>query len=382
MSMHRALAPWRRWPPLAVDAALAAVVASVTIVSVAVQAQRDEPMQAIGYPLLAAQLVPLVWRRRAPAAVAVVVGVAAAAYGAAELPDPPIMFAPALAWYTVAAYQPRGVSMPLAGIAVLVGAVSLAIAGDADAADVAVNYFAGIVAWVVGDSTRSDRQRLAVLAERRDDAERQAVAEERVRIARDLHDVVAHHVSVIAVQAEAAQEVVATDPDRAEKAMANVADTARAALGELRRLLGALRADSDLAPQPDLAALDGLVASVRQTGLAVTLRVDGAALDVGGLVGVAAYRVVQEALTNVLKHAEARHAEVTVAVEGDVVVVTVSDDGRGETFEARGGRDDEAAGLGLHGMRERVRILGGDLSTGATTAGAGFTVRARLPLEG
>jgi signal transduction histidine kinase len=380
--MAPSFARWRRRSPLAVDAALAAVVTLVTVVTVAVQASRDEPMQAIGYPLLAAQLAPLVWRRRAPVVVAVVVGVAAAAYGAADLPDPPLMFAPVLAWYTVAAYRPRSVSVPLAIAAALVGTVTLLIARDSDASDVAVNYFAGIMAWVVGDSTRSERQRLELLAERREDAERQAVADERVRIARDLHDVVAHHVSVIAVQAEAAQEVLATRPDRAEKAMASVADTARAALGELRRLLGGLRADGDLAPQPDLAALDTLADTVRQTGLAVTVRVDDEAEGIGGLVGVTAYRVVQEALTNVLKHAEARHAQVTVARKGDALVVTVSDDGRGDAREARDARGGEPGGLGLAGMRERVRILGGDLSTGGTIEGAGFTVRARLPLEG
>jgi signal transduction histidine kinase len=382
------LARWRRLPPLAVDALLAAVVAAVTIVAVAYRAREDEPMQAIGYVLLAAQLVPLVWRRRAPVEVAVAVGVAAAAYGAADLPDPPLMFAPLLAWYTVAAYRPRSVSVPLALVAAAAGVVTMFIARDSDVSDVAVNYFAGIMAWVVGDSTRSDRQRAKLLAERRDDAERQAVAEERVRIARDLHDVVAHHVSVIAVQAEDAQEVLATRPDRAEKAMASVADTARAALGELRRLLGGLRADSDLAPQPDLAALDEMADTVRQTGLAVTVRVDEGADGVGGLVGVTAYRVVQEALTNVLKHADARHAVVSVAVKGDALVVTVSDDGRGDTRMSRNARAggsaarEGGAGLGLAGMRERVRILGGDLSAGGTIEGAGFTVRARLPLEG
>ncbi len=164
-----------------------------------------------------------------------------------------------------------------------------------------------------------------------------------MRIARDLHDVVAHHVSVIAVQAEAAQSVMAVDPARAEKAMASVADTARAALTELRRLLGGLRADSALSPQPDTAALDELVDSVRRTGLAVTVQVDDEAAAVGGLVGVAAYRIVQEGLTNVLKHAHATRADVTVAVDGPCLVVTVTDDGRGVPPDGRSARADGAA---------------------------------------
>lgn len=375
-----AVARWRP-SPLVADAALAVVVALVTGVAVAVQARHDEPMAAIGYPLLAAQLVPLAWRRRAPIAVAIVVGLAAAAYGVAELPDPPIMFAPLLAWYSAAAYRPRRVTVPLALSAVAVGVASMVLARDSDAADVAVNLFAGAMAWVVGDATRGERQRSQLLVERREDAERQAVAEERVRIARDLHDVVAHHLSVIAVQAEAAQSVLATQPAKAEKAMASVADTARAALGELRRMLGALRTDPSLVPQPDLAAVGNLADSVRQTGLAVTVHVDDRAAGVGGLVGVAAYRVVQEALTNVLKHADAGHAEVTLAVDDDVLHVTVADDGRGAGAGARPTDPSRAPGLGLAGMRERVRVLGGDLTTGPGPSG-GFTVQARLPLDG
>jgi signal transduction histidine kinase len=372
-------ASWRQLPAPAVDALLAVVVGVVTIVAVVVQAGRDEAMQAFGWPLLAAQLAPLVWRRRAPVAVAAVVGVAAAAYGAAELPDPPIMFAPVLAWYTVAAYRPRSVSVPVAVVAAVVGIVTMAVARDSDAADVAVNMFAGVMAWVVGDATRVERERSRLLAERRHDAERQAVAEERLRIARDLHDVVAHHVSVIAVQAEAAQSVLATRPDRAEKAMASVAATARVALTELRRLLGGLRADPALAPQPDLAGVATLADAVRQTGLGVTVHAEGETATVGGLVGVAAYRVVQEALTNVIKHAGARHADVGLAVEGGVLTVTVADDGRGTGDGA--GPPSGPAGLGLAGMRERVRVLGGDLTAGPGPSG-GFTVRARLPLEG
>src|SRR5918994_7656671 len=186
------------------------------------------------------------------------------------------------------------------------------------------------------------------------------------------NDVVARHVSVIVVQAEAAQEVLAARPDRAATAMAAVADTARSALGELRRLLGVLRSEATVTPQPDLAAVDDLVASVREAGLAVSLRTRGNGLPVAPVVGLTAYRVVQEALTNVLRHAHATRAEVELAAGGTDLIVTVSDDGRS-------GASVNGTGHGLVGMRERVSMLGGHLDAGPRPEG-GFRVRAQLPL--
>ena len=200
-----------------------------------------------------------------------------------------------------------------------------------------------------------------------------AAADERVRIARDLHDVVAHHVSVIVVQAEAAQEVLAARPEQAGAAMATVADTARSALTELRRMMGVLRSDATTAPQPDLAALDELAEVVRRAGLPVTLRRTDPVPPVDPVIGLTTYRVVQEALTNVLRHAPgATRADVDVAVDDHALLVTVSDDG--PPVAAPG-----STGLGLVGMRERVGVLGGTLDAGPS-AGGGFRVRARLPL--
>jgi signal transduction histidine kinase len=160
--------------------------------------------------------------------------------------------------------------------------------------------------------------------------------------------------------------------------MATVADTARSALGELRRVLGVLRSEDDggRAPQPDLDAVDDLVASVRQAGLTVAVRTEGEPRAVGGVVGVAAYRVVQEALTNVLRHAAARRAEVALDYGPDALVVTVSDDGRGAPGPSGAARP---AGHGLAGMPERVTVLGGSLDAGPRAEG-GFAVQARLPL--
>jgi signal transduction histidine kinase len=376
---------WRRVPPLVADAALAAVVAVVTVVSIAVEDADDPSMRLTrwGVVSLVVQFVPLVWRRRAPVLVLSLVGVGTVGYGMAELPDPAIVFALALAIYTVAAHRPRTVTVPCLVALIVTAALAMLFGDGSDAADVAVNYLVGTTSWVVGDIVRGQREQAAALDARRVDEARRAAADERVRIARDLHDVVAHHISVIVVQAEAAQEVMATQPDRADRAMAAVADTARTALGELRRMLGLLRSDAGLAPQPDLAALDDLVASVRQAGLAVDVRTTGDERPVDGVVGVTAYRVVQEALTNVLRHARASHARVDLAFGDGALVVTVSDDGRGARGADGSGRNgplgEGPVGHGLIGMRERVTVVGGDLVSGPGPAG-GFTVRARLPL--
>jgi signal transduction histidine kinase len=375
--LERVLAPLRRLPPLAVDAGLAAVVAVVSLASIVVDDRNDPSIRltVLGIALLAAQVVPLVWRRRAPLAVAVVVIGAAVAYGVAELPDPAIMFAPALALYSVAAYRPQPISLVVAVGGAAAGIVALVLSADADVADVAVNYVVGITSWAVGLTVRNQREHTARVEAQREADARRAATDERIRIARELHDVVAHHLSVIVVQAEAAQEVLAARPDRAGAAMETVADTARGALAELRRVLGVLRSDATLAPAPDLAAVDELVASVRQAGLDVEVRTEGEARPLSGVVSLAAYRVVQESLTNVLRHAAARRAEVALAYGDDALVVTVSDDGRG----AGASPDAGAGGHGLAGMRERVTVLGGRLDAGPRDGG-GFAVRARLPL--
>lgn len=400
---------WRRLPPLVADVALAAVVGAVTVVSIVVDDANDSERQVTwwGWGLQAVQFAALVWRRRAPAVTAVVVGVAALTYGVANQPDPTIIFALAVAVYTVAALGSRRMSLPFAVAITVAGLVAFAIDRQTDAADVAVNYVVGITSWVVGDSMRAQRERARWLADRqRAEAER-AASDERVRIARDLHDIVAHHLSVVVVQTEAAQEVLAADPSRAEAAMATVGDTARTALAELRQALGALRGDAGRAPQAGLDGLDDLVASVRATGLAVELRSGGGnagtgpgdgttargaasgddgpsglpdtpAGVVGGVVGATAYRVVQEALTNVLRHADARRACVEVDVEAGALVVRVSDDGRGDDRSGPPSSDGQG-GQGLVGMRERVTALGGELAAGPGPGG-GFVVRAVLPL--
>ena len=364
---------WRRVPPLVGDGLLALVVAVVTVISVVVNDQQDHglSLSRFGVLLLAVELVPLVWRRRSPVLVFAISGIAAAWYGIRAEPDPALLFAPLLALYTVAAYRPRHVSAPIL-VAVVIGSVfTFALADSPDASDVAVGYLSWITAWFLGDAIRAQRERAAWMEARRlDDARRVALAE-RLAIARDLHDIVAHHVSVIAVQAEGAQSVLETQPERAGQAMADVADTARTALAELRRLLGVLRSEGGVAPQPGLDAIDDLVDSVRHAGMDVTLS-RASDTDVDEVAGLTAYRVVQEALTNVLKHAGPCATDISVAVRDDAILVSVVDNGRGPGA-VNGGH-------GLIGMRERVAVLGGTLDAGAGDHG-GFVVRARLPLS-
>jgi signal transduction histidine kinase len=216
-------------------------------------------------------------------------------------------------------------------------------------------------------------EQAAELERNRAERERAAVLEERTRIARELHDIVAHDVSIMLVQAQAARHTAFADPERARGAIAAVEDTGREALGELRRLLGVLRRGDEelaLAPHPSLARLESLVERVRVPGLAIDLEVQGERRPLPPGVDAAAFRVVQEALTNVVRHARASHASVRVTYDRRAVDLVVRDDG------VAGGpvRD----GAGILGLRERVALYGGELRAGRRAAG--FELHARLPL--
>lgn len=251
-------------------------------------------------------------------------------------------------------------------------------------------YFFGNAAW---ESARR-RHHLEVQGEelRRSQAEnaRQAVVAERVRIARDLHDVVAHHVSVMGVQATAARRVLPSDPKQASRSLAAIEHTARTAMEELHGLLGVLReepsgsdeagaslADGARLSSPGLAELPDLVAETRATGIDAQCLVFGDARAVPDAVGVSAYRVVQEALTNTVKHAAASRVDVRVRFLEQALEIEVTDDGQGGA--SRLPSDPEGGGLGLVGMRERVAVHGGELEVGPRSGG-GFLVRARFPL--
>jgi signal transduction histidine kinase len=237
-------------------------------------------------------------------------------------------------------------------------------------------------AWATGRTVRSWRHKNAALelanrelAEQRELQAQAAVAVERGRIARELHDVVAHNVSMMVVQAGAAARVLHGEEPDVRNALDVIAATGRETVDEMRTLLGVLRSDDGpaaLRPQPGLADLEQLVGGVREAGLPVTLRIEGAPRPLPPTLDLSAFRIVQEALTNTLKHAGPARAEVTVRYEDGLVTLEITDTGRGP----RGGG---GTGHGLVGMRERATMLDGELEA-VRAGGGGFTVRARLPV--
>ncbi len=352
------------------------------------------PVLGLGWPavlLALAQLVPLFWRREHPQLVFAAVAIASAAQALAI--DNPLWSQVAfpVATYSVARYAPpaRGV------LAVAVGLCGAAVAAvdwlhgfDADVRAGTVGpYFLTIAtlvvaAWALGTLGRVRRAYVETLIERGQRIEHEAAqqvalaaADERARIAREMHDVVAHGLSVIVVQADGARYAAGQDPVAAASALEAISATGRQALTEMRRMLGLLRADdgAELRPQPGLGDLDALVAAARTAGARIEAILPAAGAPVPDGIALTAYRVVQEALTNVRKHAG---PDVTVRVDvrvGDAVDILVEDDGRGAAVPSDG------HGLGLVGMRERVGVHGGHVETGPRPGG-GFRVAARLPL--
>ena len=281
-------------------------------------------------------------------------------------------YAGLIAMGSLAAARPLHYSLP--ALAALLGVTALNyISGIHPADDVSFAMAFPVVAWALGEARRHRRRAIV-------EASRRAVGEEQARIARELHDVIAHSVSVIVVQAAAADDVFSERPDQARAALRSIEATGREALVELRRLLVAVQPDEDgepAQPQPGLDRLVELAEPLRAAGLEVAVRHEGTEAN-GPLpagVDLSAYRIVQEALTNTLRHAGASRAEITVRAADGMLELDVLDDGRGAVGRGSGG-----AGRGIAGMRERAAMLGGTLDAGPLPDG-GFRVHARLPLK-
>jgi signal transduction histidine kinase len=343
---------------------------------------------AVGYALVLLHTLPLAARRRFPGTVLAICVASGLAIAALGLPPIVLGLAILVAVYSVAAYGDRWVA--LAGLAAAaVGSVAVQLTpGRFQAPTVVSNGLIIGAAWLLGHFVGVRRRYITRLEERTAELERaraelarRAVAEERLRLARELHDVVAHSISMIAVQSGVGAHVADTHPEEAAKALGAIEATSRAALTELRRLLGVLRQDSEpqgsLSPVPGLADLDSLLAEVAKAGLAVKLQVHGTRASLPAGVDMSAYRIVQEALTNVVKHAGPARAQVVVGYHDRDVTVEILDDGRGAATSTGEGR--AGTGHGLIGMRERVAAFGGDLEAGPGPDG-GFRVAARLPL--
>ena len=376
---------WLRRHPRLVDGALAAVLAIPTL-AVA--------MAAGGYtlvPLALALVIPLVFRRDHPVA-AFAIGVTVGALQVlldihVNMVDVVIL----VLLYTLAAYCPRRISVP--GLAICLAGSAAAVARWAPAQLSLLHWlmiglimFAGssVIAWVLGDSMRYRRgyytaleDRAARLERERDAQAQIAAAAERARIARELHDVIAHNVSVMVVQADGASYALDNSPERARQALGAIASTGRQALAEMRRMLGVLRSDDGgpgVVPQPGIGQLGELLEQTRASGLAVSFTVQGVPAMLPSGLALAAYRIIQESLTNTRKHGGPRaSAQVLLRYCEDVLVLQITDDGRGITVA-------DGAGHGLTGMRERVALYNGTLRTGPRPGG-GYQVTATLPVS-
>ncbi|SNS60420.1 Signal transduction histidine kinase [Geodermatophilus pulveris] len=393
--MERSGARWVGWwraRPLAVDAVLTALVLAVSLQPLLrAEGCGCAPVPGWAPLLVLAECLPLLGRRLFPFGSALVVGLVTTAHGLLPVPEPVVPFAGLVAVHAVAAHATRRQARLAAGVAALAITASLLLDQPAsEAEDAAVLALTFTTAWLLGDAARHARERAAVLEQRAAEAERtraaeagRAVVEERNRIAREMHDVLAHSVSLMVVQAEAGPVVVRRDPDRAVAAFDAVSATGRQALAELRRLLGVLRDDrpggdapGPLAPQAGLDRVPELVERVRGAGADAALTYSGLPGALPAAVDLAAYRIVQEALTNAVKHAGPARIEVRLTGDGTALTVQVRDDGLGSPVPAAPG---EPVGRGLIGMRERAGSLGGSVSAGPLPGG-GWQVLARLPL--
>jgi signal transduction histidine kinase len=404
--------PLARHRALAVDVLLAIGVFLVQVLGVLLSERvgrsagwRDP--DALAYLLLAAGPAALLLRRRWPLGVLAVTLACGLAYAARTYPEGPSQLALYPALWTVALTVPRRRGWLAATLtAVAVAGAELFFYGetmfDGEPLYAAVTVFAAM--WW-GEAVRARRAYVAELRDRAERAERtreeearRRVDEERLRIARELHDVVSHTIGVISVQAGVAAHLLERRPDKAADSLAAIRQASDEALGELHAMLGVLRErDGDggtpLAPAPGLAELDALVAQAAGAGVEVQVSLEGVPRPLPAAVDLACYRVVQESLTNVVRHAGASRAEITVRHDDGRVVVEVTDDGKGSesafgrqsTDSDRPGRagngNGGGQGMGIAGMRERARSLGGTLEAGPRPGG-GFRVQAVLPVGG
>ncbi|MFF7448994.1 MULTISPECIES: histidine kinase [unclassified Streptomyces] len=367
--------------PYAVDAGLAALVLFAASLQWLFPDEGDDPLTSVGWLLAAGTALPLVWRGRAPFMTACAVSVTTPAQALYHAPPPDVMYGGIVVLYTLAA---RG--RPWQRRFMLVGwmaGVALTMLHDDNTQpfEYAFQLLSVACAYALGVLARVQRAYTAELEDRARRLERErvadtarATAQERARIARDMHDILAHAVSLMVVQAEAGPVVVRSDPARAEAAFDAIAAAGRDAMAQLRRILGVLKEEqrSGTSPQPGVGALPALVRQVAESaGLRVELRVRGEPRRLPPDTDVAAYRVVQEALTNTVKHAYASCATVELDWTEAALTVTVTDDGRGPSVPG--------GGHGLIGIRERAAACGGDARTGRGPGG-GFRVVVRLPV--
>lgn len=384
--------------PLVQDALIATLLTAASLVGLLAQVQVDLPeggadatnrsLDTLGVILALLQTVPLIWRRVAPVLVLTVCSTAMFMFFLLGYFPSFASFGFVLALYSVAAHRGRRISIPAALGSAAVVLMILVVSREPIEIDTifAEGLIVGAV-WFIGDGLRVKRSQVTILEDRatrlereREEAAQKAVAEERRVIARELHDMVAHNVSVIVAQSAAAQRVFDTRPDEGRIALRSIEDLGREALVEMRRLLGLLRTDHDRPdvrdPQQGLGDIESLLSQVRQAGLPVDLVIEGTPRPLPAGLDLSAFRIVQEALTNVLKHAGPARAAVLIGYGESRLQLRIADDGR-----SSGGKDQNPwrARYGHLGMRERVGLFQGELRVGPRRGG-GYEVVASLPL--
>lgn len=379
---------FRNLDPWVLDAVLGTVFTVVGLVGLLAASDPEGEFadpDALGVVLSLGVTAPLFFRRRAPLATLLVSTVALVLLATLEYPASVASQIILVGAYSVGSHG-EGARRIIGLVALELGVVTVIVVGipDTTTGGLVVAGITYAAAYILGSAMRNRRlylqqleERSVLLARERDEAAKRAVADERLRIAQELHDVVAHSMGVIAVQAGVGAHVIDTDPEEAKRSLEAISQTSRSTLVEIRRLLGVLRADGTAGyqPAPGLADLPGLVTDVSAAGLDVGVEVRGDRQSLPPSVDLTAYRIVQEALTNVLKHAGRARATVVIAYEPGALRLEILDDGRGVNGRSSG------KGHGLVGMRERVGVYGGSLDAGPRPGG-GFRVSAWLPYGG
>jgi signal transduction histidine kinase len=396
-------------PPRVQDLALALALTIFDVAAVLPYQSQLHPF-GLALALVIVESVPLIWRRSWPVPVLLASAAARITYDALGFGYAPFQVATTLAFFTVMERCGPVVRRVTVVLTVIGSTISQLSPGHNQPYDAAVSAFVSLTAWMAAVLSRTRRAYIQEVEDRaaraeseRDDGAARAAAEERTRIARELHDVVAHHVSLMAVQAEAATSLLPDRPTEAARSVEIIASTARQALTELRRLLGVLRGPSEhleTSPSRSLAELGAVLDQVREAGLPVELTVLGTPTPLAPGIDLTAYRIVQEALTNTIRHARGSQAAVALSYEPDYVTVSVTDsrvaangpgpaaNGPGPAANGPGPAANGAAvagrgvprsgGFGLAGIAERVASCGGHLTVGPTPSG-GFAITARLP---
>lgn len=389
-SVMRRSTDWLSANPFAADVLLTIVLLALGL-SVAFTVDisgTERELDLVGLTVLGAMIVPIAWRRRAPIIVAWVTVLATTTYWVLDFPDEPTGPSVLIALFGLGAHEDRrrALSHFSGALAVLLAVMSAGVlfsGEDLPWVSLPTGIILFVGAWILGDNVRTRRNYLLELEEKaaRTEAQRlaeaqRAVQEERARIARELHDVVAHSMSVMVVQAGAARRVLDHHPAQTAEALEAIEVTGRESLTEMRRVLGVLRGEdgvAELTPAPGLDDFDRLLKQCEEAGLPVELAIEGDARRLAPGLELSAYRIVQESLTNSLKHAGPARATVTLDYRHDALVINVADDGRGAMVVSGG------SGQGLIGMKERVDAFGGELAAGPQ-GGGGYRVTATFPI--